>query len=71
MKDGLVTYRSWKEIPVTGSRILAVDDNEQNIELLEAYLEAADYVSIKAYSGYECLEILEKESVDLILLDIM
>ncbi|HPF40830.1 MAG TPA: response regulator [Phycisphaerae bacterium] len=54
------------------SRILIVDDNHQNLELLEAYLEdAANITTIRATSGEECLRLVGEQSPDLILLDIM
>ena len=51
--------------------ILVVDDNRENLELLEAYLEDLDCRTIPAYDGPEALEIVRKDSPDLLLLDIM
>ncbi|MCD4806903.1 MAG: response regulator [Methanococcoides sp.] len=51
-------------------RILVVDDDRKNVELMEAYL-SPDYEMIPAYRGKEALEILEKEEIDLVLLDVM
>jgi two-component system alkaline phosphatase synthesis response regulator PhoP len=51
--------------------ILVVDDNQQNLELLQVYLEDVDCRSIPAYDGPEALEIIAKEPPDLILLDVM
>ena len=51
--------------------ILVVDDNQQNLELLQVYLEDVDCRSIPAYDGSEALEIIAKEPPDLILLDVM
>jgi DNA-binding response OmpR family regulator len=51
--------------------ILAVDDQLQNIELLEAYLVPQGYKIVKAASGQEALEKLSGNKIDLILLDIM
>lgn len=56
-----------KEIPV----ILIVDDNEQNLELLQAYLEDVDCETVAAYDGIEALEKVARGAPDLILLDIM
>ncbi|MHC4106058.1 MAG: response regulator [Planctomycetota bacterium] len=55
------------KIPV----ILVVDDNQQNLELLQVYLEDVDCRSIPAHDGPEALEIIAKEPPDLILLDVM
>jgi two-component system cell cycle response regulator len=51
--------------------ILAVDDQLQNIELLEACLAPHGYEIIKASSGEEALEKIVHNKIDLILLDIM
>ncbi len=53
------------------ARILVVDDNKTNVELLEAQLEAAGYEVLTAYDGKTGLERALKEHPDLILLDIM
>ncbi|MCF6355023.1 MAG: response regulator [Candidatus Polarisedimenticolaceae bacterium] len=52
-------------------RILVIDDNITNVELLEAYLCAADYEVITAYNGHSGLEMAITEAPDLLLLDIM
>ena len=51
--------------------ILIVDDNEQNLELLAAYLEDIDCEILSAYDGVEALEVVAKTPPDLILLDVM
>ncbi len=51
--------------------ILVVDDNQQNLELLQAYLEDVDCQAVPARDGLEALEIIAKEPPDLILLDVM
>ena len=51
--------------------ILVVDDNQQNLELLQAYLEDVDCATIPAHNGLEALEIVRKSPPDLILLDVM
>ncbi|MBX2852579.1 MAG: response regulator [Phycisphaeraceae bacterium] len=56
----------------SGSVILVVDDNEQNVELLQAYLESMPVEVHAAYDGVEALnKISEGLSPDLILLDVM
>ncbi len=58
--------------PLPPSKILIVDDNAQNLELLEAYLEELPDASIAhAYNGMEALEKVAADRPDLILLDIM
>lgn len=51
--------------------ILVVDDNQQNLELLQAYLEDMDCHTVPAYDGLEALKIVSQQPPDLILLDIM
>ena len=54
--------------PVT---VLAVDDQDANLRLLEAILSPAATASCTAASGDEALAVLARESVDLVLLDIL
>jgi len=51
--------------------ILVVDDNQQNLELLQAYLEDIDCQTIPAKDGREALDIVAQDPPDLILLDVM
>ncbi|QHQ63589.1 response regulator [Anaerocolumna sedimenticola] len=51
--------------------ILAVDDEEHILELLAYNLERDGYHVIKAETGEDALDILEKEKVDIVLLDWM
>ena len=53
------------------SRILIVDDNPLNVNLLEAKLPSKDYEILYAYNGKEALEKADRELPDLILLDVM
>ncbi|MDP6380661.1 MAG: response regulator [Phycisphaerae bacterium] len=59
------------EEKIQGSRILIADDNEQNVELLQAYLDELDCEIVTARDGQEALEKVASEKPDLILLDIM
>jgi diguanylate cyclase (GGDEF)-like protein len=52
------------------ANILVVDDHPVNTELLEAILEGVYRITI-ASSGEQALELLNREKIDLILLDIM
>jgi two-component system alkaline phosphatase synthesis response regulator PhoP len=56
---------------IAESKILVVDDNEQNLELLVAYLETLECSVVTAVDGVDALEKLALETPDLILLDIM
>ena len=53
------------------SRILIVDDNQANCELLDAYLAEVDCEIDFAYDGQEALEKVDAFNPDLILLDVM
>ncbi len=53
------------------SRILIADDNQQNCELLEAYLSDGDFDIEFASDGRQTLEKVAERIPDLILLDIM
>jgi len=54
------------------SKVLVVDDNLQNLELLLAYMEGVPNVTtISATNGVEALEKVAEEKPDLILLDVM
>lgn len=52
-------------------RILIVDDNVQNAELVEAHLSAGNYELRTAYDGEQALELIRSWLPDLIVLDIM
>ena len=56
-----------KQTPI----VLVVDDNQQNCELLQAYLEDVDCRTIPARDGLEALKIVAQTPPDLILLDVM
>jgi diguanylate cyclase (GGDEF)-like protein len=53
------------------TRILVVDDHEDNVELLRARLEARGYQVEAARDGLEALERVDARPPDLILLDVM
>jgi signal transduction histidine kinase len=55
----------------TPATVLVVDDIEQNVMLLEAYLKLQGYIVEKAFNGEEALRKVELNLPDLILLDIM
>ncbi|HEY7407648.1 MAG TPA: diguanylate cyclase [Gemmatimonadaceae bacterium] len=53
------------------TRILIVDDHEDNVEVIRARLEASGYVIDSAADGEEALERVHESPPDLILLDVM
>jgi len=56
---------------IQNSVILVVDDNSMNIELMEAHLGPQGYNIVTATRGQEALDIIDNQSIDLILLDVM
>ena len=56
---------------IARSKILVVDDNPQNLELLVAYLESLGCQVITAVDGLEAIDRVRAETPDLILLDVM
>lgn len=56
---------------LAGSDILLVDDNEQNLELLMAYLEDLGGSIRTARDGLEALDAIKARVPDIVLLDVM
>lgn len=52
-------------------KVLLVDDEKRMLDLVALYLRPHNYVCTKAANGKLALELLKKESFDLVLLDIM
>jgi two-component system response regulator VicR len=52
-------------------KILIVDDEIDVVEVIEMLLKSESYEVLKAYDGKEALGILEEETPDLVILDIM
>jgi len=51
--------------------ILVVDDDQQNLELVQAYLEDIECETMAARDGIEALDLVANAKPDLILLDVM
>lgn len=58
-------------LDVASASILLVDDHEQNLELLEAYLEEVGCRIRLARDGVQAMSEVEAEQPDLIILDVM
>lgn len=56
---------------LTKPRILCVDDEPANLDLLEAMLAPRGYEVVKAADGIEALEKIKEHKIDLALLDVM
>ena len=52
-------------------QILVCDDDKEIVEAISIYLNLENYKVLKAYDGVEALDIMKKERVDLLILDIM
>jgi two-component system cell cycle response regulator len=59
--------------PIDGAsaRILVVDDEPQNLELMEAILQDAGYTVFQATEGEEALALAHEKRPDLVILDLM
>jgi DNA-binding response OmpR family regulator len=55
----------------TATKILVVDDNEQNLTLIRTILHHHGYESRLAHNGEEALRLVHQEPPDLIILDVM
>lgn len=51
--------------------ILVVDDEENIVDVIKAYLHKDGYNVFVAYSGCEALDIVKKEKIDFVILDLM
>jgi len=52
-------------------KILIVEDEEKIAEAIEAYLKNSGYQTFKALNGSDAIDIFEKKSPDLVILDLM
>ena len=55
---------------MTNNRVLLVEDNEDNFELVRFLLERAGFEVLGGHDGQEALEMARKELPDLILMDL-
>jgi len=60
-----------EQIDLADATILVVDDHEQNLELIQAYLEDVGCAVTAASDGIEALASVENSAPDLIVLDVM
>ncbi len=52
-------------------RILVCDDEKDIVDALKIYLSGGDYQVFTAYTGQEAVDVVRKENIQLILMDIM
>jgi DNA-binding NtrC family response regulator len=55
------------KIPI---RVLVVDDEKDFVEMLSLRLNESGQKVVQAFNGKECLDILEKDGVDVVVLDL-
>src|SRR3954470_15991690 len=58
-------------VPSDRDIVLAVDDNEQNLQLLEEYLSSWGYDVVLARDGHEALAAYPRTDPSIIVLDVM
>lgn len=51
--------------------VLVCDDDREIVEAIEIYLSQEGYKVLKAYDGEEALKMLDREKVDLLVIDVM
>ncbi len=52
-------------------RVLCVDDESRNLALLEAILMPMGYETVTARNGKQAIEIIKRDDIDIVLLDVM
>lgn len=53
------------------NNILVCDDDTAIVDSIEIYLQQEGYHVIKAYDGVQALEVLHKEEIQLVIIDVM
>ena len=53
------------------AKILVVDDDKEIVEAIKIYLSGEGFEVLTAYDGFDALKVLQKETVDLMILDVM
>jgi putative two-component system response regulator len=68
-RNQAVAYSPAEQCPADRAVVLIADDDPRNLKLLEAYLLADGYQTIRAADGQEAIDVARRERPDLILLD--
>ena len=53
------------------TNILVCDDDKEIVDAIEIYLSQDGYHIFKAFDGEQAIEILQKEEINLLIMDIM
>ncbi|MAI67387.1 MAG: two-component system response regulator [Phycisphaerae bacterium] len=65
------SYTTSPEIDLSTATLLLVDDNKQNLELMQAFLEELPCKLLTASDGVEAMEMIDRQTPDLLILDVM
>jgi PAS domain S-box-containing protein len=71
IENEYITSQNNYEHQLKAHRILIVDDNQMNAELLNESMKQINQIPLIANSGRQALEIIAKDKIDMVLLDIM
>ncbi|MBI4746415.1 MAG: response regulator [Deltaproteobacteria bacterium] len=66
-----IPFQQYREIEEEPPLVIAVDDQEANLELLEAILVTAGYRVITTMDAFKAIKLMESHPVDLAILDVM
>jgi len=69
--DGKEILQQQRKEATSSARILVVDDDPVNLRIVESMLEGEGYRVLMAENGKDALELMSREQVDLVLLDVM
>lgn len=67
----MIFLQHQKEEKEKMAKILVCDDDKEIVEAIEIYLTQEGYEVLKAYDGLQALDMLKKNPVDLLIIDIM
>lgn len=71
MENGMTTGSGTAQESPYEATILVVDDNREIVYSISELLRYEGYRAVPAYDGMQALDMMEKEQIDLILLDVM
>lgn len=71
MDNGRTTAAGEAQESSYEATILVVDDNKEIVYSISELLKYEGYRAVPAYDGMQALDVMEKEQIDLILLDVM
>ena len=69
-KGHRISY-TWGSEVIKMIKVLVCDDDKEIVDAIEIYLSQEGYQVLKAYNGIEAVDVLQKEAVQLLIIDIM